>query len=849
MSTSIGALKYFVSADISDYTSKMTQLKAARKTAAKDEKAAIDQQIRLLKQQQKDEKAILKQRQQVYNTFANVVRGSIRSFSVGLVGTVAIATKNLADMEKETKNLSATLSQLGSNSQSYLSTLTDLADRVNEVTGINQQLINDTTAIGLQFSVAESDIQNYTKALAALSAKSGKSIQQLAQSLNEMSIKGDFSSLQKLGIYIDSAKSSQEQFNDVLKQGVDYFNELDNQTSGNLTRNLQTLGNVTGEAFEKAGKIINDTVITPATEWIVRYKDDIINASETVTNFIVKNWDQIAIAITSVFLSMNKTVIESLAQIRTGIKASTVAMNGLKAAAISVGVAIKGITRATVILLAIEAAIWAIEKAIDGCVWAWKKITNQVELTEDEQNELNDLLNVNRSLDDQIKQAKQDQLFLTERLKGATKEQAEQAVNNNTIEELTKKLKYEQNEQIREQLQKQINQLNTLNQIKSENDEIRKQLDEQKTIVRDIDDIEEDTTSTIKQQNTELSNQITTLNSLQKTTSNLNKSWNDMLHPTTNINVLYQQYKDVLGKIQKVQQDIYSNQHNALIDDKTRNDRNIKLVTQYNNLLSERNSLTQTLISAKQKEQDVQKRETEAEEQRAQRIKDEQSELNLKRQQLKMQLEIAKAENSGNKDRAEALRIGQEVTKIAQDYKISIEDALKVYKTLNAQKDSDKSGTAREGYDQDGNKLTSVQLRKQKKARENLARLEESQPAAPGEKRKTGVRRIIASKAAIEKWKREAAGDFSGGKKSKKKKSVMQRITAKQIRENIPGVDDVSPVTPSTDTGDDSFGDSTPQDATGGGGDKMLQKISAGIEQLTLSFKEFTMQFAQTFSS
>lgn len=849
MSVSIGSLKYFVSADISDYTSKMAQLKAARKTATKDNKAVIDQQIRLLKQQQKEEKQILKQRQQAYNTFANVVRNSIRTFSVGLVGTVAIATKNLADMEKETKNLSATLSQLGSNSQSYLSTLTDLADRVNEVTGINQQLINDTTSIGLQFGIAESDIQNYTKTLAALSAKSGKSIQQLAQSLNQMYIKGDFLSLRKLGIYIDSAKSSQEQFNDVLKQGVGYFNELDKQTSGNLTRNLQTLGNVTGEAFEKAGKIINDNIITPATEWIVRYKDDIVNASETVTNFIVKNWDQIAIAITSVFLSMNKTVIESLAQIRTGIKASTIVMNGLKAAAVSVGVVIKGITRATVVLLAIEAAIWAIEKAIDGCVWAWKQITGQVELTQDEQEELNDLLNVNRSLDDQIKQAKQDQLFLTERLKGATKEQAEQAVNNNTIEDLTRKLKYEQNEQIREQLQKQIEQLNQLNQIKSENDKLRKQLSDQKTIVSEIDDIEEDTTSTIKQQNTELSNQITTLNSLQKTTSDLNKSWNDMLHPTTNINVLYKQYKDVLGEIQKVQQDIYSNQHNALIDDKTRNDRNIKLVTRYNNLLSERNSLTQTLISAKQKEQDAQKREVEAEEQRAQRIKDEQSDLNLKRQQLKMQLEIAKAENSGNKDRAEALRIGQEVTRIAQEYKISIEDALKVYKTLNAQKDSNKSGTAREGYDQNGNKLTRAQLRRQKKARENLARLEESQSAAPGEKRTTGVRRIIASKAAIEKWEREAAGDFSGGKKSKKKKPVMQRITANQIRANIPDASDISSVTPSTDTGDDSFGDSTPQDTTGSGGDMMLQKISAGIEQLTISFREFTMQFAQTFSS
>lgn len=849
MSVSIGSLKYIVSADISAYTSKMAQLKAMRKTASKDEKATIDQQIKLLREQQRKEKQILRDRSKAYNTFANVVRGSIKSFSVGLVGTVAIATKNLADMEKETKNLSATLSQLGSNSQSYLSTLTDLADRVNEVTGINQQLINDTTSIGLQFGIAESDIQNYTKALAALSAKSGKSIQQLAQSLNQMYIKGDFSSLQKLGIYIDSAKSSQEQFNDVLKQGVGYFNELDKQTSGNLTRNLQTLGNVTGEAFEKAGKIINDTIITPATEWIVRYKDDIVNASETVTNFIVKNWDQIAIAITSVFLSMNKTVIESLAQIRTGIKASTIAMNGLKAAAVSVGVVIKGITRATVILLAIEAAIWAIEKAIDGCVWAWKKITYQVELTQDEQDKLNDLLNVNRSLDEQIKQAKQDQLFLIERQKGATKEQAEQAVNNNTIEELTKQLKVEQNDQIREQLEKQIDQLKQLNKIKSKNDELRKQLDDQKTIVREIDDIEEDTTSTIKQQNTELSNQITTLNSLQKTTSDLNKSWNDMLHPTTNINVLYKQYKDVLGEIQKVQQDIYSNQHNALIDDKTRNDRNIKLVTRYNNLLSKRNSLTQTLISAKQKEQDAQKREVEAEEQRAQRIKDEQSDLNLKRQQLKMQLEIAKAENSGNKDRAEALRIGQEVTKIAQDYKLSIEEALNVYKTLNAQKDSDKGGTAREGYDQDGNKLTRAQLRRQKKARENLRRLEESQSAAPGEKRKTGVRRIIASKAAIEKWEREAAGDFSGGKKSKKKKPVIQRITANQIRANIPDASDISSVTPSTDTGDDSFGDSTPQDTTGNGGDMMLQKISAGIEQLTISFKEFTMQFAQTFSS
>lgn len=838
MSTSIGSLKYFVSADISDYTAKIAQLRVMRKNATKEEKEQIDKQIRLLKQQQKDEKAILKQRQQTYNTFVTAVRTSIKSISVGLIGTVALAVRNLSDMERETKNLSAALSQLGSN-QDYLSTLTDLSDTINEITGIDKQLINDAMAIGLQFGVAESDIQDYAKALAALSSKSGKSIQQLAQSLNQMYTKGDFSSLEKLGIHIDKNKSKQEQWNDVINQGVGYFDELDKKTAGTLTRNIATLGNVTGAAFEEAGKVINDNVIIPITRWVSEHKNGIINASQTVTNFIVNNWEHIGLAITSIFLSMNKTVIASLAQITHGIKISTIAMNGLKTAAIGVGVAVKSIGRATVILALIEAGIWAIEKSIDACVYVWKRITGQVILTQEEQDRLNELLQVSKGLDEQIKAAKEEQVYLMEKLNGKTEEQAQKAVRQNSIETLTKQLKEEQNDELKKQIQHQINQVKELDQIKTKNADIKYQLNEQQKTSTDINAVEKDTVNVEKQKTTELTKQQDSLSDLYKTTSDLNAKWNDMVKPTDNINVIYKQYKDTLNDIKTVHYEIWANQRNEIIDEETRNKNNVLLVTKYNDLLSKRNNLTQSLLTAKKQEQSLRQQEEEAEKQRAEKQKQEAEALNTKRNQLKLQLQIAQAENSGNKDRAEALRIGQEVNKLAEEYKISIDDALKVYRTLNAEKNAGK-----EGYDAEGNKLTKTQLRRQKRAQEKLKRYEESQATAPGERRKTGVRRISATQEAVERWRREAVGNFTG----RDIKPVSERITANQIKANIPDASGITPITPSTTGISDQTQISTPQ-TTASKSDNILNQIATKIDQMVSGFDTFTQQFAQTFSA
>ena len=842
MSTSIGSLRYLVSADITDYTAKMAQLRAMRKNATAEEKEQIDKQIRLLKQQQKDEKAILKQRQQAYNTFANAVRSSIKSFSIGLIGTVALASKNLTDMERETKNLSAALSQLGSN-QEYLSTLTDLSDTINEITGIDKQLINDAMAIGLQFGVAESDIQDYAKALAALSSKSGKSIQQLAQSLNQMYTKGDFSSLEKLGIHIDNNKSKQEQWNDVINQGISYFDELNDKTAGTLTRNLQTLGNVTGAAFEEAGKIINDSVIIPITRWISEHKDGIINASQTVTNFIVNNWEHIGLAITSIFLSMNKTVIASLAQVTHGIKISTIAMNGLKTAAIGVGVAVKSIGRATVILALIEAGIWAIEKSIDACVWYWKRITGQVILTEEEQDKLNGLLQVSKGLDEQIKAAKEEQVYLTAKLNNKTEEQAKAAVRRNSIETLTKQLNEEQNEELKKQIQHQIDQVKELDEIKTENAKIKSQIDKQKNTALEVNNIEKDTVNVEKQKTTELIKQQDSLSALYKTTSDLNAKWNDMVKPTDNINVTYKQYKDTLNDIKTVQNEIYANQRNLVIDEETRNKNNVILVTKYNDLLSKRNNLTQSLLTAKKQEQSLRQQEEEAEKQRAERQKQEAEALNVKRNQLKLQLEIAKAENSGNKDRAAALKIGQEVNKTAEEYKLSIKDALDVYKTLNKEKETGNGGIQTQP-------LTKQQQRKQERAKRNLERYEASLATAPGEERKTGVRRISASKEAVERWRREAAGDFSSGDNSKKE-SVLSRITAKQIEANIPSTSSIEPIIPTTQAATTNSTTTTTQtgaqQAQKAGG--TLANVISKIDDLINSFSTFTDQFAQTFSS
>lgn len=975
MSISIGSLKYFVSADISDYTSKMAQLKAARKTASKEEKLAIDKQIKLLRDQQRKEKQILRDRSKAYNDFANTIRSSVKWISVGLVGVVATASKNLMDMERETKNLSAALSNLGLNNQGLLSTLTDLADQINEVTGINQQLINDAMAIGLQFGIAQDDIDEYAKALAALSSISGKSIQQLAQSLNQMYIKGDFSSLEKLGIYIDQNKSKQQQFNDVIAQGVNKYTELNNQTSGTLTRNIRVFGNVAGSVFEEIGKKINDNVIAPLTTWVGTNRELIIKVTSELADTITSNWQHVLATLLTLYSTFNKAakkqtdvtwsdikttitnnwkessqsvdlfrdkisrmyrlttkainalvdwnnmtgdqrrnvilnkdltvfnrIIASadLLHIKAGktnkeffdvnntltttnkillttgkillnnvgvVNTLRVAVSGVTAVAKGLNVVfgttlvlVKSIGRALVVLAVMEAAIWAIEKAWDGVVWviekawdgikkAWDgakafgeylhKIGIELGVIDGEQEKLDNLLNTNKSLADQIETANKKNLELTKQLNGETDKQIKQEHKKNEIEELELQIQNEQSASIRQQLKTQLEQTKQLQEINNKNSKLEEQLKEQNKQTENIEENEKEITEQVKTQNVELSNQIDIVNSLYATTADLNKSWNNMVHPVTNINVLYHEYKNLQQEIADKQQEIYSNQQNALIDVETKNKRNIDLVNQYNDLLRRRNTLTQSLLSAKQKQREEEEKAAEAEQEKIKKQLDEQKALDIKRQQLQLQLEIAKAENSGNKDRAEALRIGKEVTNIAKEYKISIEDALKVYRTLNAEKNAGK-----EGYDAEGNKLTKAQSRRQKRAQEKLKRYEESQATAPGEKRKTGVRRISASKSAVERWRREAAGNFTG----RDSKPVLERITANQIKANIPDASTVTPITPSTTGISDQTQISTPQ-TTGGKSDNILNQIATKIDQMVSGFDTFTQQFAQTFSA
>lgn len=969
MSVSIGSLKYIVGADISDYTAKMAQLKALRKTASKEEKEAIDKQIKLLRDQQRKEKQILRDRSKAYNDFANTIRSSVKWISVGLVGVVATASKNLMDMERETKNLSAALSDLGLNNQGLLSTLTDLADQINEVTGINQQLINDAMAIGLQFGIAQNDIDKYAKALAALSSISGKSIQQLAQSLNQMYIKGDFSSLEKLGIYIDQNKSKQQQFNDVIAQGLVRYDELNNQTSGTLTRNIQIMGNVAGSVFEEIGKNINDNIIAPLSTWVERNREVIIKATLGSVDSVVSNWQHalsILLTLYSTFnkavrtqtdatwsdiktiitnnwkesgqriasfrsklgelyrdtkqvvnaaseyqkilsdhhrsvvalneryvmlnkirgslLSSNKSIIKIdknllnsnktlsithrtllaigrvllnnvgvVTTLRVAVSSVTAVVKVLNVAFGTTLVLVKGIGRALVIMAVMEAAIWAIEKAWDGVVWviekAWdgvkkvgeylRELSIKLGLIDVEQEKLNKLISVNENLTKQINAAKERNLQLN-------KQQTEQERKKNEIEELESQISEEQNEQIKEQLKKQLDQIKQLKQLNKEHTEIKARLEKQKKQSTDIKVNEKETTEQVKKRNTELSEQINILNSLQATTADLNKSWNDMVHPITDINVLYHEYKTLQQEIADKQQEIDTNQQeiadkqqNTLIDVETKNKRNIDLVNQYNDLLKRRNTLTQSLLSAKQKQREEEEKAAEVENEKLKKQREEQKALDIKRQQLKLQLEIAKAETAGNKDRAEALRIGQEVANIAKEYKISIEDALKVYRTLNAEKNAGK-----EGYDAEGNKLTKTQLRRQKRAQEKLKRYEESQATAPGEQRKTGVRRISATQEAVERWRREAVGNFTG----RDIKPVSERITANQIKANIPDASGITPITPSTGAISDQTQISTPQ-TTASKSDNILNQIATKIDQMVSGFNTFTQQFSQTFSA
>lgn len=308
MAVSIGSLKYKVSADISDYSKKMSQLKALRNSATAEEKKRLDIEIKALKNAQKQEQNILRQRAQAYARFINDIRSSMTWFSVGFGAVIGVALNELRNMEQEMQNLKTISHSLGNVlSSNDFSAFGDLADRINEITGATQQSTLDVIAMGMKYGVAKDQLDEYAQAIQTFAKTSGRSASQLQRQINEALESGNYDSLTKIGIYIDENMTKQEAFNELIRQGGIEFQSMDRETSGTLSRNINQLSNNWGNAMEVIGNTINSSLITPFAQWVHENQTVIQNFIQSNFGSIETIFRSIATAGTAMFLTLTES--------------------------------------------------------------------------------------------------------------------------------------------------------------------------------------------------------------------------------------------------------------------------------------------------------------------------------------------------------------------------------------------------------------------------------------------------------------------------------------------------------------------------------------------------------------
>ena len=360
MAVSIGSLKYKVTADISDYSEKMARLKALRNSATGEEKKRLDLEIKALKSAQKQEQRILKQRQKSYTDFVNSVRSSMKWFSIGFGTLLAGGIVELRNMEQETRNLNSVLYELGMNANNFDFDFGDLADQINEITGASQQSSLDLMALGLKWGVSKEQIGDYGKAIMAIAEQTGRSAQQIQRQLHEAFNTGNYDSLRKIGITIEENTSKQTALNQVISQGLETYNALDEKTKGTLTRNIDSLKNDAGAIFEEIGKGINTYVIDPFTKFVNYIKGDVIGSIEWVFNSV----QNLATTVTSVIIGGILLISQKARDMFKGI--STVVYEN-------------------------------VTKSIDTTIEAWRKSREEVKRLKEEiistQEEINELTN------------------------------------------------------------------------------------------------------------------------------------------------------------------------------------------------------------------------------------------------------------------------------------------------------------------------------------------------------------------------------------------------------------------------------------------------------------------------
>jgi len=160
--------------------------------------------------------------------------------------------------------------------------LQQLASDLQQVTIYGDETTLAAMAMGINMGIAADKMEDTTRAAMGLAAAYSMDLTTAMQLLAKANA-GNTGTLSRYGITIDTTKSKQEQFNQILKKGKDAFPLAEAQTTG---QKLQQLANAWGDLMEVIGQFISELFDVKAAA------ASATSSIANLTTFIRKNMDE-----------------------------------------------------------------------------------------------------------------------------------------------------------------------------------------------------------------------------------------------------------------------------------------------------------------------------------------------------------------------------------------------------------------------------------------------------------------------------------------------------------------------------------------------------------------------------
>lgn len=265
---------------------------------------------------------------------------------------VAFAQDSVAafrTQESAVESVRATLRNLGKETDLATARMGEFASEMQKITVYGDEGTLAAMAQGMRLGIDPAEIENVTKAAMGLAAKIGTDLP-TAMMLLARASKGQTQMLSRYGIALDETKSKEEQYQDILKAGVDSFplvTAAADTATGKMTQFANALGDtkeVFGEQWQKA---LTD-VVTPLTGLLTEFN----NADQATKKLVVS----------AASLTAGLVLLNNLGFLKAANSAVMAAAGFLKSAT-AAGIASGGVK-------ALTASISALNVALGPVGWA-----------------------------------------------------------------------------------------------------------------------------------------------------------------------------------------------------------------------------------------------------------------------------------------------------------------------------------------------------------------------------------------------------------------------------------------------------------------------------------------------